>query len=111
MYAHQPAMRIRTLTDHVGDKPVSVMAFMLHSHKMPQFVAFDHVRDPKATAASMAVAQRRKLRRVRAAAAATVTAAGVAAGVSTGVVQLRATRKRRAVSTKASTTRKAPGNK
>ena len=114
MFAHQPAMRIRTLTDHVGDKPVSVMAFMLHSHKMPQFVAFDHVRDPKATAASMAAAQRRKLRRVQATtAAATVTAAGVAAGVSTGVVQLRATRKRRPVSTKAkaSTTRKTPGNK
>ena len=51
----------------------------------------------------MAAAQRRKLRRVQAAtAAATVTAAGVAAGV----VQLRATRKRRAVSAK--TTRRSP---
>jgi hypothetical protein len=80
MFAKYPTMYMRTLPDNIGQQQTSVLSFMLRSHKMTQFVTFEHVRDPVAMAAASEIRKKKLQHVLTVSGATTATTAGVVAG-------------------------------
>ena len=80
MFVKYPSMQMRTLPDNISQQQTSVLSFMLRSHKMTQFVTFEHVRDPEAVATASKVRKKTLQRVLTVSGATTATTAGVVAG-------------------------------
>lgn len=80
MFVKYPTMHMRTFPDNIGQQHTSVLSFMLRSHKMTQFVTFEHVRDPVAMAAASKIRKKKLQHVLTVSGATTATTAGAVAG-------------------------------